>query len=228
MSITADNTRKTTDLTSIGRLHVQSILIDKEQRLRPSKRIFDVLFSSAALILIMPLLCIVALAVRLDSAGPVLFRQVRTGLNGKTFNIYKFRTLRVEEDGTSVREVARNDPRTTRLGRVLRKTSVDELPQLWNVLRGEMSLVGPRPHAVLHDEYFGQHVPGYWRRFEVQPGLTGWAQVNNARGSISELSEMIRRIELDLWYIENFSFRLDIYIILKTIYLELTGRSDAY
>ena len=228
MNISADETGQTNDLTRNKVARAQATPRIEGFHFKLSKRIFDVLFAFIALVLAAPLLVIVALAVCLDSPGPVLFRQTRTGLKGRTFKIYKIRTMCVAEDGSCVREVARDDPRITRLGRVLRKTSIDELPQLWNVVRGEMSLVGPRPHAVVHDEYYGQRVPGYWRRFEVRPGLTGWAQINNSRGSINEVSDMIKRVELDLWYIGNRSFWLDMSIIARTVYLEIIRKTDAY
>jgi lipopolysaccharide/colanic/teichoic acid biosynthesis glycosyltransferase len=161
---------------------------------------------------------LVALAIRLDSPGPVLFRQTRTGLNGRVFRIYKFRTMRVLEDGPEVRQACRGDARVTCVGRILRRTHLDELPQLLNVLRGEMALVGPRPHALAHDQHYGREIPAYRLRFQVKPGMTGWAQMNGARGETPTLEHMQRRVELDLWYVENRSFWLDLQILTRTAF----------
>lgn len=192
------------------------------------KRIYDFALAAAMLLFCFPILAVVAVAIRLDSAGPVLFRQCRTGREGKIFKIYKFRTMHVMEDGHAVLGAARDDPRVTRIGRILRQTSIDELPQLFNVVRGEMSLVGPRPHAVAHDVYFRQHIRGYNRRFEVRPGITGWAQVNKSRGTISCSEDMERRFALDIWYIQNKNLWLDIRICFITLYSEVFGKTDAY
>jgi putative colanic acid biosynthesis UDP-glucose lipid carrier transferase len=191
-------------------------------------RVIDVTFAVLALAVLAPLLILVALAIRLDSPGPVLFRQTRTGLKGRTFQIYKFRSMRVLEDGPEVRQACREDARVTALGRILRRTSLDELPQLLNVLRGEMSLVGPRPHALAHDAYYGREIPTYRLRFQVKPGITGWAQVNGARGETPTLAHMQRRIDLDLWYVENRSLGLDLQILARTVWAEIKGRSHAY
>ncbi|MFE1601544.1 exopolysaccharide biosynthesis polyprenyl glycosylphosphotransferase [Methylobacterium sp. ID0610] len=188
----------------------------------------DPVLALVALILLAPLLTLVAIAIRVDSEGPVFFRQTRTGLNGRRFQIYKFRSMRVQENGPVVQQATRGDLRVTRVGRILRKTSLDELPQLLNVLRGEMALVGPRPHALAHDEYYGQRIPSYTRRFAVKPGLTGWAQINGSRGETPTLAHMKRRIELDLWYIERRSLGLDLVILLRTVLTEVTGRTNAY
>ena len=188
----------------------------------------DVIIAATALVLLAPLLGILALLVRLDSRGPALFRQTRTGLNGRTFLIYKFRTMHVQEDGSVVRQARRGDVRMTRLGAVLRKSSLDELPQLLNVLLGDMSLVGPRPHALAHDRHYGAHISAYRQRFAVRPGITGWAQINGSRGPTPELADMQRRIELDLWYVQNRSFALDLKILLTTALHILPSRSNAY
>jgi exopolysaccharide biosynthesis polyprenyl glycosylphosphotransferase len=180
-----------------------------------------------ALLALAPLLMLVALAIRLDASGPVLFRQTRTGLNGCVFRIYKFRTMRVLEDGPEVRQACRADPRVTCIGRLLRRTHLDELPQLLNVLRGEMALVGPRPHALAHDEHYGREIPDYSRRFQVKPGMTGWAQVNGARGETPTLQHMQRRVELDLWYVKNRSFLLDLQILARTV-LEISDRNTRH
>jgi undecaprenyl-phosphate galactose phosphotransferase/putative colanic acid biosynthesis UDP-glucose lipid carrier transferase len=168
----------------------------------------------------------VAILIKLDSSGPVFFMQTRAGFNSRPFRIFKFRTLHTLEDGSIVRQVSRNDPRLTRVGRVLRKTSIDELPQLFNVLRGEMSLVGPRPHAAAHNTVYEQVVANYAFRHHVRPGLTGWAQVNGLRGETT-VETMQRRVDLDLWYIDNWSLWLDIKIIVRTIAL-LLQQPSAY
>jgi Undecaprenyl-phosphate glucose phosphotransferase len=194
---------------------------------RGVKRSIDVLSAVAGLLLFLPLLTIVAVLIKLDSHGPVLFRQRRCGFNGRQFQILKFRTMSVLEDGTSVCQAAESDTRVTRLGKWLRRTSIDELPQLLNVLNGTMSLVGPRPHAVAHDNHFDKVVRNYAFRHHVKPGLTGWAQVNGQRGPTPTTADIQRRVQFDLWYIDNWSFRLDILIIIKTI-LEVMRSRNAY
>ena len=189
---------------------------------------FDGLVAGIVLVMLAPLLALVALLVRLDSTGPALFRQTRTGLNGRTFLIYKFRTMHVQEDGAVVRQARRGDVRMTRLGAILRKTSLDELPQLLNVLRGEMALVGPRPHALAHDSHYGSQIAIYRQRFAVRPGITGWAQINGSRGPTPELTDMQRRVELDLWYVQNRSFALDLRILIATALHVLPSRSNAH
>lgn len=191
------------------------------------KRFVDVVVASAALILFAPLLLIIALAVRLESPAPVFFRQTRHGFNGREFRIFKFRTMMVSEDGALVKQAERNDPRVTHLGRWLRRTSLDELPQLLNVLRGEMSLVGPRPHAAAHNNAYEKLISAYAYRHHVKPGITGWAQVNGLRGETPTLDLMERRIQFDLWYIRNWSMWLDLKIICKTI-LVLGSQRTAY
>ena len=195
----------------------------------PTPRIaFDVLVAGLLVVLLAPLLALIAVLVRLESPGPALFRQTRTGLNGRTFQIYKFRSMRVQENGIVVRQASRGDARVTVLGAFLRKTSLDELPQLLNVIRGEMALVGPRPHALAHDTYYGAEIAAYQDRFRVRPGLTGWAQINGSRGATPMLSDMQRRIDLDLWYVENNSLSLDFRILVATGLALLAHRSDVY
>ncbi|WP_246812462.1 exopolysaccharide biosynthesis polyprenyl glycosylphosphotransferase [Microvirga sp.] len=188
------------------------------------KYISDIGLAALALIFLSPLLLIAALAIRLDSKGPAIFKQTRTGLRGFTFEIYKFRTMSVLENGPSVQQATTDDKRVTRIGRWLRRTSIDELPQLLNVIRGEMSLVGPRPHALAHDQYYGQNIPDYSGRFAVRPGITGWAQVNGSRGETRTIADMQRRIELDLWYVRNRSCTLDFRVLMRTIVLEIAHR----
>jgi undecaprenyl-phosphate galactose phosphotransferase/putative colanic acid biosynthesis UDP-glucose lipid carrier transferase len=180
------------------------------------KRAVDIVLAGGALIVFSPLMLITALCITLDSPGPILFRQTRNGFSGKSFNILKFRTMGVMEDGPVIRQATRDDPRVTRLGRILRRTNLDELPQLVNVLRGDMSLVGPRPHAAAHNGEYEQRIATYAFRYHVKPGITGWAQVNGYRGETKTVDLMEKRIEHDLWYINNWSIWLDIKILLRT------------
>ena len=191
------------------------------------KRAFDITMAFGALMAFLPLLLVIAMLVRLESRGPALFRQRRTGLNGQIFTVFKFRTMTVAEDGETVRQATLGDARITALGAILRKLSLDELPQLLNVLRGDMSLIGPRPHAVAHDEAWGDVVPNYDRRFRARPGLTGYAAVCGFRGEVKELQAIIDRVESDNEYIDTWTFALDMKIIWRTIPL-IFGDSRAY
>jgi putative colanic acid biosynthesis UDP-glucose lipid carrier transferase len=192
-----------------------------------AKSFFDRSLALMALMILAPIMLVVALAIRLESPGPSLFVQNRRGFNGRPFRIYKFRTMTAQENGATVTQARRNDPRITAIGRVLRRTSIDELPQLINVLMGHMSLVGPRPHALAHDEYYAAAIETYARRHNVKPGLTGWAQINGSRGETPTIEHMERRIELDLWYISHWRFRLDIWILLRTT-IEVMRGSNAF
>jgi undecaprenyl-phosphate galactose phosphotransferase/putative colanic acid biosynthesis UDP-glucose lipid carrier transferase len=180
------------------------------------KRAFDIVVASGLLLLLSPLLLLVSVAIKLDSKGPVIFRQHRKGFNGRPFAIYKFRTMTVCENGTSIRQAQKDDDRVTPLGALLRTTSIDELPQLINVLQGHMSLVGPRPHAVAHDDEYSKLIANYAARHNVKPGITGFAQVKGFRGETARLELMERRVDHDLWYIDNWSMWLDIWILLRT------------
>ena len=182
-----------------------------------SKRAFDIVVAAAILLAMLPALLIIAAIVAADSPGPIIFRQRRTGLNGKVFTILKFRTMSVTEDGTSIAHAKKNDHRTTRVGKFLRESSLDEIPQLINVLGGDMSLVGPRPHALAHDAYYGSLIPTYNDRFAVRPGLTGLAQSRGLRGEIRGLDCMARRVDSDLQYARTWSLLGDLKIILETI-----------
>ena len=188
------------------------------------KRLFDVTFAGLALAVFSPLLLLTAAAIKLDSDGPVIFRQRRRGFNSREFAIYKFRTMTVLEDGGTVRQARRDDNRVTWLGRLLRASSIDEVPQLINVLTGEMSLVGPRPHAVAHDDEYGKLVDNYIYRHHVKPGITGWAQIHGFRGE-TDVALMEKRIQLDLWYINNWSLWLDLKIIARTCIEVLRGQN---
>ncbi|CAB3750131.1 undecaprenyl-phosphate glucose phosphotransferase [Burkholderia puraquae] len=191
------------------------------------KAVFDRLFAAAVLTCAAPLLLAIALAIRLSSKGPVLFRQQRKGANGKAFTILKFRTMRLHDGGGPVRQATRDDPRITRIGAFLRRTSLDELPQFINVLRGEMSVVGPRPHALEHDDLYRKIVDGYIHRYRVKPGITGWAQVNGLRGETDRVEKMQRRVEADLYYLRNWSFAFDMRIVVATA-LNGWTHSNAY
>ncbi|MGA7800702.1 MAG: undecaprenyl-phosphate glucose phosphotransferase [Gammaproteobacteria bacterium] len=191
-------------------------LTKAERRL---KRVFDTICATILLVLLSPVLLLTAALIKIDSKGPVLFKQRRNGFNGSTFFIYKFRSMGVLEDGETIKQATQKDPRVTRIGRWLRQTSIDELPQLLNVLRGEMSLVGPRPHAVAHNTEYQDIVANYAFRHHVKPGITGWAQINGYRGETQTVDSMAKRVEHDLWYINHWSFWLDLRILLKTLLL---------
>jgi len=191
------------------------------------KRGFDIIGASIAIVLLSPLMLVVALAIKLDSSGPILFTQRRNGFNNSTFRIYKFRTMRVLEDGDIIPQARRGDPRVTRFGRLLRQTSIDELPQLLNVLFGSMSLVGPRPHAVAHNNEYQKLIANYAFRHHVKPGITGWAQVNGYRGQSQTTDVMAERVDYDLWYINHWSLWLDLKIFLKTV-LSVYRQPTAY
>ena len=183
---------------------------------RFAKRAMDVVGASIALVVLSPLLLFTAIAIKLDSPGPIIFCQRRHGYDRDPFRIYKFRSMRVAEDGPQIAQACKGDARITRVGRAIRKTSIDELPQLLNVLIGNMSLVGPRPHAVAHDDEYGRLIDRYANRHHVKPGVTGWAQINGARGQTAAVEQMQRRVDLDLWYIDNCSILLDIAILFRT------------
>ena len=191
------------------------------------KRAFDIVFSSLALVMLAPTMLIAAIMIKLDSRGPVFFSQVRNGFNNKEFWIFKFRTMTVMEHGAEVKQAVRNDRRVTRVGRWLRRSSIDELPQFLNVLRGEMSLVGPRPHATSHNNEYEKVIWKYAFRHHVKPGITGWAQIHGLRGETATVDLMEKRVELDLWYINNWSLWLDISILMKT-FAAVIGQKEAY
>lgn len=181
------------------------------------KRVTDISLASVILLSIWPIMLTIALLIKLTSKGPVLFKQRRYGLNGESINVYKFRSMTVTENGDHIPQAQKHDPRITPLGRFLRMTSLDELPQFFNVLKGEMSVVGPRPHANAHNEEYRKRIKGYMLRHKVKPGITGWAQVNGWRGETDTLEKMEKRIEYDLDYIQRWSVWLDLKIVLLTI-----------
>jgi undecaprenyl-phosphate galactose phosphotransferase/putative colanic acid biosynthesis UDP-glucose lipid carrier transferase len=191
------------------------------------KRALDMILAGSLLVALLPLLALVGIAIKLDSPGPIIFRQRRMGFNGEVFTIYKFRTMSVLEDGDTIKQATRADPRITRLGQLLRSTSIDELPQILNVLYGDMSLVGPRPHALAHDAEYSKLIGSYACRHHVKPGITGWAQINGWRGETASLEPMKKRVELDLWYIDNWSLWLDLQILFLTCF-ELLPNKKAY
>lgn len=185
------------------------------------KRIFDVTFALLALVLLLPLWVVLAVWIGVTSPGGIFFRQRRTGLDGKEFNLLKFRSMRVN-DAADETQAGANDPRVTAVGRFLRKSSLDELPQLINVLRGDMSIIGPRPHMLKHTEYYSKLIPDYMRRHEMRPGLTGYAQIKGFRGPTPHLEDMENRVKADLEYIDKFSLWLDLKIFFLTIWKMLT------
>jgi exopolysaccharide biosynthesis polyprenyl glycosylphosphotransferase len=201
---------------------LQGPALDRKQLIL--KRALDLVVAVSALIVLAPVMALIALAVKFDSPGPVIFVQPRGGYRGRTFNLFKFRTMTVMETGDDVVQARADDPRITTIGAFLRRTSLDELPQLFNVLRGELSLVGPRPHALAHDRYYGELIEQYALRQRVKPGITGWAQVSGYRGETRDPEKMRGRIEHDLTYIKNWSLGLDLRILLRTLAITLWDR----
>lgn len=205
----------------VSRVGETTVLSLKGRPLEPGqalvKRAFDVIASGCAILLLLPLFAAIMVAIRLDSNGPALFLQRRRGYNQRVFQIWKFRTMTVMDDGDNIVQARRNDTRITRVGSFLRRYNLDELPQLVNVLRGEMSLVGPRPHAVAHDRVYEVSIQQYQRRLNMRPGITGWAQVNGFRGKTDTDRDMAQRLEYDLHYIDNWSLGLDFYILAMTV-----------
>jgi putative colanic acid biosynthesis UDP-glucose lipid carrier transferase len=195
-----------------------------------AKEMFDKCFSLVALILLLPLFVFIGIGIKLSSPGPILFKQPRHGLNGKKFNVYKFRSMNIHQENVAagtVTQAKKNDARTTRFGRFLRRTSLDELPQFINVLLGDMSIVGPRPHALQHNEMYKDRLEMYMLRHRVKPGITGWAQIHGYRGETDTIDKMEKRVQFDLYYIRNWSLWMDIRIILWTAFKGWTG-SNAY
>jgi len=217
------------ELYAIGSVPVLSVRHQPlaHMRNRLLKRAFDITFASVTLIF-SPLIFIpVAIAIKVSSPGPIFFKQKRTGYLGREFNCYKFRTMRVNSDSDKL-QASKNDPRKTRVGEFLRHTSIDELPQFINVLLGNMSVVGPRPHMLKHTEEYRQLIDKYMVRHYIKPGITGWAQINGFRGQTKELWQMEKRVEHDVWYIENWSALLDLKIIFRTIYNAIQGEKNAF
>ncbi|MBW0447384.1 undecaprenyl-phosphate glucose phosphotransferase [bacterium M00.F.Ca.ET.228.01.1.1] len=190
------------------------------------KLIFDRLFAAAALIALAPVFVVLAAGIKLTSPGPVFFRQTRKGVDGVPFSIYKFRSMTVHHEAHGqLTQASRNDARVTKLGAFMRRTSLDELPQFLNVLLGQMSVVGPRPHALEHDDLYKDQVYGYMHRYRIKPGITGWAQVNGYRGATAKVEKMEARVKFDLFYIHNWSFWFDMKIVFVTIFKGFVGRN---
>ncbi len=190
-----------------------------------AKDLFDRAFAVVALVLLLPLFIVLAVCIKLTSPGPVFFRQPRLGLNGRKFNVYKFRTMKVHQEHGTVTQASKNDPRLTSIGGFLRRTSLDELPQFINVLLGDMSVVGPRPHALQHNEMYKDLLEYYMLRHRVKPGITGWAQIHGHRGETDTIDKMAKRVEFDLHYIQNWSLWMDIRIIVWTAFKGWTGKN---
>ena len=214
------------DTTRLGALNLLQV------KLRPIgewgsllKLAFDYVAGAVSLIVFAPLMLLIAVAIKIDSPGPVFFHQRRHGFNHRVIDVYKFRTLRVAEAGCPIEQARKNDPRVTRVGKLLRRTSLDELPQLINVMQGEMSLVGPRPHALEHNHYYRERLDRYASRHRVKPGLTGWAQIHGLRGPTEDPEKMRRRVQMDLYYIENWSLWLDLKIIAATPFVGFVHRN---
>lgn len=206
-----------TDLLGLPTINLAASPLPPNAMLK--KELFDRIFALGALLAVSPILLVCAIAVKLSSPGPVFFKQCRKGADGRVFTIYKFRTMRLHEQKHGVLEQAtRGDPRITTAGGFLRRTSLDELPQFFNVLRGDMSVVGPRPHALEHDHLYQNIVSGYIHRYRIKPGITGWAQINGFRGETDCIEKMEGRVKHDLYYLRNWSFRLDVKIIFATIF----------
>jgi len=191
----------------------------------PFKRAVDTLLVVVMVPLLLPLLVLIAFAIKIYTPGPILFRQIRTGLGGKSFEILKFRTMTVDGCNSGFHQAKANDPRVTRVGAFLRKTSLDELPQLWNVLTGSMSLVGPRPHHADLDAWAMKALPNYSQRWLARPGVTGWAQVKGLRGETRTIDDMKARVDADVWYAHNQSLWLDLKILIGTVWIVLSGRN---
>ena len=189
------------------------------------KRLSDIVLASLILVLISPVMLAIAIGVKLGSPGPVIFRQRRNGLDGEEIVVYKFRSMRAQDDGDVVQQATKEDPRITPFGRFLRRSSLDELPQFINVLQGRMSIVGPRPHAVAHNEQYRQLIKAYMVRHKVKPGITGWAQIHGHRGETDTIDKMQARVEYDLEYLRNWSLGLDLQIIVRTIKLVFFDRN---
>jgi Undecaprenyl-phosphate glucose phosphotransferase len=206
-------------------INVQREPLTRAERL--IKRVFDVVTAASLLLILSPLMLVIAAVIKLNSRNTIIFRQHRNGFNARPFVIYKFRTMHVSEDGLKIVQAKQNDSRMTRLGRLIRQTSIDELPQLFNVLKGDMSIVGPRPHAVAHDDEYSKLITDYAFRGHVKPGMTGWAQVHGLRGRTQRLEQMHKRVKFDLWYINNWSVWLDLQIVARTC-VELMRERNAY
>lgn len=222
---------KSTSLTNMNDFQVIDLTgscVQEDMDDRVIKRLFDIVFSLCVIVFIFSwLFPILAILIKLESPGPVIFRQGRSGRNNINFYCYKFRSMRVNED-SNFKQASRDDNRITRIGSILRKTSLDELPQFFNVLMGNMSVVGPRPHMLKHTEHYRELVAQYMARHYMKPGITGWAQVNGYRGETNELELMEKRVEHDIWYLENWSALLDLKIVVLTVVNIIKGEKNAF
>lgn len=217
------------DISTVGAVPVLTARCNplKKTVNRIIKRVFDLIFSSIVLICSPIIFIPVAIAIKISSPGPVFFKQLRTGYRGRDFYCWKFRTMRVNADSDK-KQAQKDDPRKTRIGDLLRKTSIDELPQFINVFLGDMSIVGPRPHMLKHTQDYSRMIDKYMARHVIKPGITGWAQVNGYRGLTEELWQMEKRVEYDIWYIENWSFMLDLKIVVRTVLNAIHGEKNAF
>lgn len=216
----------TTEVRMIGNMQAVSILSSPfDDGGAIIKRAEDLIFGTIITLLISPLMLIIAIGIKLTSRGPVIFKQDRYGLSGQKITVYKFRSMRVMENADVVTQATKQDPRVTRFGSFLRRKSLDELPQFINVLQGRMSIVGPRPHAIAHNEEYRKIVDNYMIRYKVKPGITGLAQVSGYRGEVDTLDKMEKRVQYDIEYIQNWSLWLDIKIILKTMTKGFSGEN---
>lgn len=223
------NIRKKYDMLAFGAIPAMTIRHQPLARLsnRIAKRLFDIIFSGIFLLFFPLILIPIGIAIKVSSPGPIFFKQKRTGYRGREFNCYKFRTMKVNSSADTL-QATKDDPRKTRLGDFLRRTSLDELPQFINVFIGDMSVVGPRPHMLKHTQEYSSLIDKYMVRHYIKPGITGWAQINGYRGQTEELWQMERRVECDVWYIENWSTLLDIRIIIRTILNAIRGEKNAF
>lgn len=222
--------KKKMDLESIESIPIMAVRTEPLQSIPKQimKRAFDILFSLTFLLTLFPILYIVlGIIIKTSSSGPIIFKQKRTGIYGKEFNCYKFRSMRMNEDADE-KQAEKDDPRTTAVGQFLRRSNLDEIPQFYNVLNGDMSVVGPRPHMLKHTELYSSIIDKYMVRHLVKPGITGWAQVNGYRGETRTIEQMEGRVRLDVWYLENWSFLLDLKIIFVTVINMFKGEKNAY
>jgi putative colanic acid biosynthesis UDP-glucose lipid carrier transferase len=222
--------KKRLDLDSIESVPIMAVRSEPLQFIHNKiiKRIFDIVFSFCFLITLFPIFYIVfGILIKLSSSGPVIFKQTRTGIYGKDFNCYKFRSMKMNDDADE-KQAEKDDPRTTKIGQFLRRSNLDEIPQFYNVLKGDMSVVGPRPHMLKHTELYSSFIDKYMVRHLIKPGITGWAQVNGFRGETKTTDEMGSRVRCDVWYLENWSFILDIKIVVITVLNMFKGEKNAY
>ena len=225
-----DYSKKSTYIQSFGHIPIISVRTEPLENLlnRSFKRLFDCVFSLFIILFVFSwLFPILAILIKLESRGPVFFVQVRSGRDNHPFKCYKFRSMRVNKDADH-KQATRNDQRITRIGAFLRRTSLDELPQFFNVLIGNMSVVGPRPHMIKHTDQYSQLIDRFMVRHFLKPGITGWAQVNGLRGETKTVDAMLKRVEADVWYLENWSFLLDLKIVFLTVRKSLNGDENAF